>query len=63
MRALIYDEIFPDVAPFEIKNIKSVLYIQKGKMLQITHIGTDNVLHEFSVNMDSTQYKRRVVFE
>ena len=62
MRALIYDEIFPDVAPVEIENIKSVIYTQKSKILQISYIGKDDVLHEYSVNMDSTQYKRKVVF-
>lgn len=62
MRALIYDEVFPDIAPVEIDNVKSVIYTQKYKLLQIDYIRGDSS-HTMSINMDSSVYKRKVVFE
>lgn len=61
MKASIYDLMFPDVAPMEIPDVKHVEYI--CNILVIAYEGSDRKYHTYSINMDSTQYKRKVVFE
>lgn len=61
MKASIYDLMFPDVAPMEIPEVKHVEYV--CNVLKIGHEGSDGKYHTYSLNMDSTQYKRKVVFE
>ena len=62
MKALIYDEVFPDLSPVEIENIRSVSYTQHGKTLYI-YYQKEEAVHHYTVKMDDSQYKRRVVFE
>lgn len=61
MKASIYDLMFPDVAPMEIPDVKRVEYI--SNILVIGYEGSDGKEHTYSIHMDSTQYKRKVVFE
>ena len=61
MKALIYDEVFPDVRPVEIENVRSVSYTQHGKTLHI-YYRKEEAVCLYTVRMDDSQYKRKVVF-
>lgn len=61
MTAKIHDEMF-DVAPVTIENIRSVTYTRTSGFLNLYYTSQDEKEHCYVVNMDSTQYKRRVEF-